>query len=337
LILVSLWTIDKTVEYEGAKARVISTKNERLAEVASQTTNVVTPTASAQQEAKPTQFVLMSFDGSESIAMWESTLNFAKLLSQKSKPVSFTYFVSGVYFLNRAQSKSYMPPQNPVGTSKIGFSRSDSDIPKRVAEVNRALTEGHEIASHLNGHFNGSTWSEADWMSELNQYKDYVPYGKLSGIRTPLLARNESLYKVIAASGLRYDASGVGKINDWPVRNKYGTWEIPLVTIFVPGVNKNTLSMDYNIYLLQTGGNDLLKRDTPGWVAAKNNVVSAYLAYFNRNYEGSRAPVVIGHHFSAWNDGLYWEAMKSFAEDVCGKPEVKCGTFSQLVDYLERK
>jgi len=37
----------------------------------------------------------------------------------------------------------------------------------------------------------------------------------------------------------------------------------------------------------------------------------------------------------AWNDGMYWEAMKAFAERVCGMPDVECVTMSTLAGALE--
>jgi hypothetical protein len=276
----------------------------------------------------------MSFDGSESLLMWEATRNFAREMVKSNKPVNFTYFVSGVYFLSNENKNDYQAPGHRVGESAIQFSRTSQDILKRIDEMLAARSEGHEIASHLNGHYSGSSWSENDWISEIQQFKKFVPEVGVVGIRTPLLARNENLYKVLPKMGFKYDSSGVGKADVWPVKNNFGTWEIPLVTINIPGINKHTLSMDYNIYLTQTGGKDTLKRNTQEWNTGLSQVIAAYRNYFNNNYKGNRAPVIIGHHFSVWNDGLYWEAMKSFAREVCGKPEVRCTTFSELVKYL---
>ena len=45
--------------------------------------------------------------------------------------------------------------------------------------------------------------------------------------------------------------------------------------------------------------------------------------------------MVIDNHFSQWNDGIYWEAMKEFARKVCDLPNVRCSTFSDLVKYME--
>ena len=294
----------------------------------------VTPTGTIPKN--PKQFVILSFDGSESIPMWEATRNFAKEMKKKGDNLNFTYFVSGVYFLDSENKSKYLPPGHKVGQSAIGFSKTTEDIPKRFSEVILAQGEGNEIASHLNGHFDGSRWTVADWKSELEQFKEFVPIEGIVGVRTPLLAKNDNLYKVLTEMGYAYDASGVGKADSWPVKDKYGTWEFPLVSINIPGVNKSSLSMDYNIFLAQTGGKDILRRGSVPWQVAKDQVVRAYLNYFTSNYQNDRAPVKIGHHFSAWNGGVYWEAMKEFAVKVCGKPEVECATFSELVKYLER-
>ncbi len=60
------------------------------------------------------------------------------------------------------------------------------------------------------------------------------------------------------------------------------------------------------------------------------------MSYFRKEYNGSRAPINIGHHFSMWNDGVYWEALKDFAQEVCGKENVSCTSYAKLVDYLDK-
>ena len=281
------------------------------------------------------QFVILSFDGSRSVQMWQDTRKFASELRQKNININFTYFISGVYFLADKDRFNYQGPGQAKGDSLIGFGGSQNEIAQRVNEVNLAKREGHEIASHLNGHFRGSSWSKAQWTSEITQFGQFSPVKDVVGLRTPLLSRNNLLYTVLPNLGYKYDSSAVGKEGDWPVKNDWGTWEIPLVTIPIAGTRGSTISMDYNFFIAQTQANDVLKKNNPLWTKDYHQVVDSYLNYFNNDYLGNRAPVVIGHHFSTWNDGLYWEAMKTFASEVCGKPEVICGTFSQLVKYLD--
>jgi hypothetical protein len=66
-------------------------------------------------------------------------------------------------------------------------------------------------------------------------------------------------------------------------------------------------------------------------------MIDTYRKYFADNYYGNRAPVHIGHHFSKWNGGAYWNAMKTFAKEVCAKPEVKCVTYKELAAFLETR
>jgi hypothetical protein len=59
------------------------------------------------------------------------------------------------------------------------------------------------------------------------------------------------------------------------------------------------------------------------------------MAYFDKNYNGNRAPLHIGHHFSKWNGGAYWSAMKDFALAICTRADVICGTYRELVSFME--
>lgn len=291
------------------------------------------PTQIIQEKEYVPQFVLLSFDGSRSLNMWKETRDFARKMKSEKKLVNFTYFVSGVYFLPYKDRMNYRPPKLAAGSSLIGFGDSDEEVKKRVDEVNQAKAEGHEIGSHLGGHFKGSEWSEKDWLQEMNEFRRLVP-SQVSGLRTPLLSRNDFLFSAEAKIGLRYDSSEVGKLGEWPVQNKYGVWEIPLATIgFGQG---QSISMDYNFFIRQTGAKDVAKKGSKQWANLYQETYSALLGYFDKNYSGNRAPVVIGNHFSTWNDGVYWEAMKSMAAEVCGRPEVRCATFSELVEYLDK-
>jgi hypothetical protein len=106
-------------------------------------------------------------------------------------------------------------------------------------------------------------------------------------------------------------------------------------------VNWEKKKRDYK----KTTGKDLViaKKDcitkVPTFIKEQiqNRVVQAYMNYFNNNYYGSRAPVSIGHHFSPWMGGAYYEAIKGIADRVCGKPEVKCVTYSELMDFMKDK
>ena len=123
-------------------------------------------------------------------------------------------------------------------------------------------------------------------------------------------------------------------MGDWPYKDSYGIWHIPLGSIHIGAKRSPTISMDYSIWMVQSNGEDLAKKGSALWNNYYNEVLAAYMDYFNSNYNSSRAPVVIADHFSKWNDGVYWEALKTFAENVCGKVNVRCVTYKNLVGYL---
>ncbi len=301
---------------------------------------------------KPYQFVLMAFDGSRSLGMWKETRQFATEMAAEGKPLHFTYFINPIYLITEENARAaYQGPRAEKGNSAIGYGTSNEDIAARVDQLNLAFKEGHEIGSHAVGHWDGSPWTMQEWTSELAQFDDilfginrYNPGIKteplaftrkdIVGFRAPQLGTNLNLYKVLPALGYSYDCSRIGDAGDWPYKNKNGTWIFPLANLRVGARGNVSISMDYSLYHLQTQVRDLAKKGTPYWQQLHDELMTAYRAYFVKNYDGNRAPVYVANHFSKWNDGLYWEAMKDFAREVCGKPEVMCVTHKELVERL---
>ncbi|MGB3534491.1 MAG: hypothetical protein WBA13_13370 [Microcoleaceae cyanobacterium] len=181
---------------------------------------------------KPPQFVLLAFDGSYSLDAWKKSRHFAKTMTDAGKPVKFTYFVSGVYFVSQADRKLYNAPGGKgLGRSAIGWGGQPEEIEPRLEQMNLAYTEGHEIASHAVGHFDGSQWSQADWRKEFDYFNQFIfeAYSRnnltgflafnrsaIQGFRAPLLAQGSGLYKVLAEDRFRYDTSKIAKANYWP-------------------------------------------------------------------------------------------------------------------------
>ncbi|MBK6693624.1 MAG: hypothetical protein IPG50_15670 [Myxococcales bacterium] len=297
----------------------------------------------ALQTSRPPQFVVMGFDGSLNLAFWEESLAFAKTTTASGKPLAFTYFISGVYFIPDAKKARYTAPHGlGVGKSAIGWGGDEAKIQSRVDWVDRAANEGHEIASHANGHFDGSAWTHDDWKSEFDQF-DSIFFGakavkKLSavrledigGFRAPQLGHSTGLFQVLGERRYAYDTSKTAEASYWP--QKLGNvWNFPLAQLRIVGSGKKTLSMDYNFYFADSRG----VADAANSGVYRKQMIDTYMAYFKGNYYGNRAPLHIGHHFSKWNGGAYWAAMQDFAKEVCGKPEVKCVTYKELVKYLE--
>ena len=285
------------------------------------------------------QFIIISFDGSRSLPMWQATRDLAKdLKASGAGEVKFTYFISGVYLIPVNDKNLYQAPKKPRGLSLIGFADDQDDIIKRVEQVKLAQSEGHEIGSHANGHFRGFPWNYADWKLEFDQFRSFTKRAglnlKLDGFRAPNLSINSDLFQLLKNEGYRYDASRVGKIDQWPTKEN-NLWEFPLANITLSGSKNEIISMDYNFFDTQSQAKDIIKKSNPLWKKYYDQIESSYQKYFDHNYQGNRAPVIIGHHFSLWNDGLYFEALKEFAFNNCVKPEVVCTNFSSLADYLD--
>ena len=306
------------------------------------------------QSTSTPQFVTFSFDGSRSKDMWEETRNFSKEMESGGKKIKFTYFVSGVYFLTSENKNTYVSPYGKRGESRLEFAKDAEEIQTRISEINAAIGEGHEIASHGNGHFDGRAWTEAQWKQELESFKKLL-FGikennpgilvsedlklmpeDVVGFRAPELAVNSSVYTPLRELGYRYDASAVAHTPEWPKKDARGIWQFPLHDIVLEPDARTTISIDYSMYYLQSGAKDVAKKGTPLWGRFHNEIVDAYMKHFTEQYENERAPISVVNHFTKWNDGVYFEAMKDFARNVCGLPDVRCTTYRELTDYLDR-
>ncbi len=299
------------------------------------------------------QFVVLAFDGSRSLAMWDKTLTFAEEMKAKGYPIHYTYFLNAVYFLDPPNYKIYQAPHEKAGVSNIGFATSKSDVLARIAQINRAIKDGHDIGSHNAGHFNGTHWTYDEWVGQFKlfnsimfnlkerdpEYQLNLQANQVTGFRAPELGVNPDMYKALKDMGFTYDTSKVGKPTDWPTKDKYGLWQFSLPTIYVKDIhtqkNKLTIGMDYNFYVQQSGAKDRLKRGTSLWNTAYENTLLGYKEYFYKNYNGNHAPVYVANHFSYWNDGLYWQVMQDFASEVCVLKDVRCVSFKELEQYME--
>jgi peptidoglycan/xylan/chitin deacetylase (PgdA/CDA1 family) len=296
----------------------------------------------------PPQFVCLAFDGSNEPGFWKESREFAA-----SAGVRFTYFISGVYFLLTEHKNDYIDALGQKGKSNIGFGGTLDMMKQRLEQVRLAMKEGHEIGSHAIGHFDGAKYTFAQWDKEFQQFTSILsnvwqrynkaaePAGwktyfakELSGFRAPYLAVGDrkALWQTFRKHGIDYDTSLVNNMNYWP-RQIDGIWNFPLAMIPIAGTSKKTLSMDYNFLVAQTGGKDGPKEKQKEY---EDQMVQSYVTYFHNNYFGNRAPVHIGHHFSQMQGGAYWRAMKRIARYVKKKPDVICGTYKELLAFIEK-
>ncbi len=296
--------------------------------------------AGAGEPAKPSkQVVLISFDGAHALAQWERS----RALSRNSG-ARFTYFVSCTYLLSPETSHLYRGPGKAAGKSNVGFAKSRDEVAGRLRQIWAARREGHEIASHGCGHFDGKGWSEADWLAEHSAFSDIVsnawsanriPYepdgwkafvSTITGFRAPYLSTNEAMYQALRDSGFHYDASGVTRGPAMPEAGG-GLYRFSLPSIPEGPHGRRIIAMDYNLYVRHSAG---LERPSEADVFSARTY-DALMAAFNRQYSGSRTPLSAGFHFTLMNGGAYWDALERFAGDVCGKPDVACITHR---DYL---
>lgn len=299
---------------------------------------------------KPPQFVVFSWDG----AGEDSQRLFSHFREVgKRYDATMTYFLSGVYLLPKEMSTLYVPPQHAPGRSDIGFNDIEG-IRDTVRELRGAWQDGNEVGTHFNGHFCGKkrgvgNWSVEEWKSEIRQAKSFVKNWKtnaglkdekplpfdydeeLIGARTPCLEGRRNFLIAASELGFRYDSSD---INDqiWP-KKKRGLWDLSLQMVPVPGRAMETLSMDYNFMINQSGSTT---RGAPSKHAYWGNQMrDGLLQAFARAYQGNRAPLIIGNHFESWNGGTYMRAIEQTIATVCVQRDVKCVSFRQLADWLD--
>ncbi|MFJ2771231.1 hypothetical protein [Streptomyces sp. NPDC087300] len=299
---------------------------------------------------KPPQFVVFSWDGAGEDS--QKLFSHFRKVAQRNN-ATMTYFLSGVYMLPEAKRKLYKPPQHLAGSSDIGFN-DRKGIKDTVDQLRGAWLEGNEVGTHFNGHFCGAgrgvgEWSVEDWKSEINQAKSFVKgwktntgmkkaqplpfdYDKeLVGARTPCLEGQKNFMRAARELGFRYDTSGVNN-QLWP-KKKEGLWDLSMQLVPVPGRQFETLTMDYNFMVNQSGSTshgDPAKHEYWG-----DQMRDGLLQGFDRAYKGNRAPLIIGNHFESWNGGTYMRAVEETIESVCTKPEVRCVSFRQLSDWLD--
>ncbi|MFF3316573.1 hypothetical protein ACFYV5_13810 [Streptomyces sp. NPDC003035] len=298
---------------------------------------------------QPPQFVVFSWDGAGEDSQ-KLFSHFRKV--GKKYDATMTYFLSGVYLLPEEKRKLYNPPQHAAGRSDIGFNDTEG-IRATVRELRGAWQEGNEVGTHFNGHFCGKeggvgNWSVEDWKSEIIQAKSFVKNWKtnsgltaeqplpfdydkeLVGARTPCLEGRKNFVRAASQMGFRYDTSGV---NDqiWPKKD-HGLWDLSMQLVPVPGRAFQTLAMDYNFLVNQSG---TTKGDPSMHKFWGNQMRDGLVQAFNRSYHGNRAPLIIGNHFESWNGGTYMRAIEETIATVCVQKDVKCVSFRQLADWLD--
>lgn len=292
----------------------------------------------------PAQYVLISFDGARDIAQWERS----RALARKTG-AAFTYFLSCVNLLTPATKSAYRGPEGDK--SNIGYAPSRDDVAARLRHIWAARMEGHEIASHGCGHLDGGKWSAAEWKMEFGAFSRLVadawtlngiPFepsrwrefarDEIAGFRAPYLSTGPGLEKALRDSDLAYDASAVSKHPESPVSNA-GIVRFALPMIPEGPDRRRILAMDYNLFVRHSGGFE--RSDTDG--VFEQRAYEAFRDAFAAQYEGGRAPLQIGLHFTLMNGGAYWRALERFAAETCGRPQVRCVSYKTYLRETARR
>lgn len=291
--------------------------------------------------AEKTQYVIISFDGAHDLAQWERSRALAKKTG-----ATFTYFLSCVFLLTPQTKATYKAPGKGAGRSNVGFAPSKEDVAARLDAIWTARAEGHDIASHGCGHFDGGKWSVRDWTAELDAFSRIVrdawtlneiegePAGwrdfamsEIVGFRAPYLSTGDNLLAALADRGFSYDASGVSRGSADPdVSGTVARFALPQIPEGPKA--RRVIAMDYNLYVRHSRGVE--QEDKDG--IFEQRTLDAFRAAFDSEYRGGRVPLQIGYHFTLMNGGAYWRALESFAAEVCGKPDVACVSYR---DYLK--
>jgi hypothetical protein len=320
-------------------------------------TRAVPAAATPTVVERPPQFIMMSFDGDGIVDLWQ----YWRAVARESH-AHFTFFLSGVYFLEPEHALEYLPPDRSPGKSEIGFlpvpkgQKSEPILRALLAEFDAARTEGHELGTHFNGHFCGTygatVWDSEDWRAEIDEFRRLVrdvdrnnglvppsafvlDSASIIGARVPCLdADRVELDAALVSTGFRYDASRPGERGEWPKR-EHGLWSFPIPLIRLPDAPHPLLATDYNLYAHYQWTSTPL--DAKRAKLIERASYDSLMAAFDESYHGSRAPFAVSSHFERWDLEAYEKAIAHFLRDACAKPEVRCESFAAVTDWLEAR
>lgn len=300
---------------------------------------------SPETTASKTQYVLISFDGAHDNALWTRSRELAKKNNAR-----FTYFLSCVFLMTRKDRASYQPPHKKAGASNVGFAQTRDEVVTRLGNIWQAHLEGNEIASHGCGHFDGTSWSTADWNKEIGAFRRIVadayknngidgePEGwrnlalnGINGFRAPYLAASKPVQDALKANGFRYQASSVTRGPELPqIAGQFASFGLPLIP---EGPSKRPIvGMDYNLYVRHSKAKEIPDQSA----AFEERAYKAFRTAFDKQYDGERIPLQLGFHFVLMNDGAYWRAMERLVSEVCTKADVKCTTYGDYLNSLDK-
>jgi peptidoglycan/xylan/chitin deacetylase (PgdA/CDA1 family) len=212
--------------------------------------------------------------------------------------------------------QKYLAPADMGRNKAIPYAADPDEIEGRVKTILALHAKGVEMGSHTVRHDHGGQWTVEQWRAEFKDHQRILDMFGLPtpvGFRAPFLETNDAMYQVMGEYRMKYDTSRPGSGVKQPEKRP-GTdmWQVGVPSVKVKG--RIALLFDLNL-------RDNLKMSNDEFYdMAKKE--------FDARYHGTRAPLLLSGH------GNYSQPIKRFMKEVCGKPEVRCGTFAEYADYL---
>jgi hypothetical protein len=322
---------------------------------------------------RPPQFVVVSFDGAGWDEMWQHWFGVAARVPFRFTGfLSGVYLLSDAT-RDHYHPPGYPAGTSAIGwTGAADVPVEIRDLNRALAAGDEIGTHfnGHFCvgAGLPTG---GSSWTTSDWDAELDQFFALVAHADanngltrprldltaadIHGERTPCLEGTpQALFPSLRSHGLEYDASFSRTGLAWPTRTgptrtgptrtgptrARGIWQLGMPVFPVHGTLPDgrtgvpVTAMDYNYYFTQRGASS--SGLTPEESARDGRqVLATYRDMYHAAYAGNRAPLILGNHFNDWNGGAYVDALTTFVEQTCGRPQTLCVTFSDLVAWLD--
>lgn len=176
--------------------------------------------------------------------------------------------------------------------------------------------------------YRGVTLFDGEGHPNLERLKPY----RIIGYRAPFLAGNDGLTEALLTHDYVYDASQLSPPGS-PLRLSLADRSGVLLGFpLMQHRQTRTIPMDYNYLQVGASGQRMIK-----------DYERSFVASFARP---ARTPWNVGHHFSLWRDGAYWQALQTamrYASSGCpddeGKPqcpEVAFVSFRELSRIIVR-
>ena len=230
-----------------------------------------------------------------------------------------------------------------------------------------AASKGHETGNHTKKHINGMYFSLQQWHEEVGDANTHLlslnGIDNIYGFRTPFLAYNSNLFKVLKDSRYRFEydcsigegekASGNGMNFHWPYTLDWGShadpaigahpglWELPVYALMViPDAALENYGLSASNSLIQKLGAtkitgfdyNLIQKGVSGPEFA------ALLKYnLDLRLAGNRAPLLFGAHAANYpNEGHeYSVALSDFLAYATSKSAVRVVPFIEIVRWME--